>query len=153
MLRGNTRGKGEGFSLVELLITVVILSILAAIAIPIYMNQKSKSSASTASADARAATNEITSLLSRYSNLGSSGTISIAGTTLTVAMSAPTPTGNATGTARLTSGTSLFGSTVPGAVGAAGPRFCISVTNNGQTVIANETGVKTATSCVNGIAS
>ena len=152
-MRRGQHNKEAAFSLVELLVTVTILAVLSAIAVPVYLNQKNKSSSSAAASDARAVANEVTSLLTQYSHLGTSGTISVAGTVLTVSLVSPTPAGNVTGTARLTPGSVLSGSTFPGAVGAAGARFCISVVNNGQTVVANETGIVSATSCAGGIAS
>jgi len=77
-----SRKGNEGFSLVELLVVLLIMSILAGIAVPLYLNQKQRSYLSIAQADATALGQEVTSLVSDYTafNTGITPPVACAGT-------------------------------------------------------------------------
>ena len=138
----NSRKDNEGFSLVELLVVLLIMSIIAGIAVPLYLNQKQRSYLSLAQADATAIGQEMTSILADYTTFGTATcTTNLCPLTLTsgsaiafTAMTAAAGSGTAaaagpgttTSTIRLSPGSTATGNTGSGAT----MPWCIIVTNN-----------------------
>jgi len=148
--------KEEGFSLVELLVVIVIIGILAAIAIPLYNNQRSRAYQATAEYDGRNLSLEISSMLSRATDMGTSP----ASNTSWVAWDPETseltlsfdgsPIGvSEVTTVRLTAGTNISTSGYEGGpVGAFGPVWCVAVENSGELAVYTEAGLQAgATQC------
>ena len=149
-----SRKENEGFSLVELLVVLLIMSILAGIAVPLYLNQKQRSYMSIAQADATALGQEITSMVSDYTSFGSAvGTITLSSNVVTFsAMAAATGTGMAVLTGPGSSGTLRIsaGSTVTSGNWATGTtNWCLVVANNGASAKYTNAGlVASSTSAV-----
>ena len=134
----------KGFSLVELLVVLLIMSIMAGVAVPLYLNQRNRAYLQTAVADATSIGQEITAIVSDYTDFGTaSSTISISSTFLTfTGMTAAVGTGTANTTAGVglsgplgtASIVRLSGGTLSGNTSAtAGTAlWCIIVTNNGS---------------------
>ena len=95
-----SRKGNEGFSLVELLVVLLIMSVLAGIAVPLYLNQKQRSYLSIAQSDATALGQEVTSLVSDYTAFNTGTTVATVGTTCigTIALGTLSCTLGASGT-------------------------------------------------------
>ena len=130
----------KGFSLVELLVVLLIMSIMAGVAVPLYLNQRNRAYLQTAVSDATSIGQEITAIVSDYTDFGTaSSAISIssgflaftamtaaAGTGLAVAAGPGSPTASpvrVSGTGTLSGNTSATAGTA---------LWCIIVTNNGS---------------------
>lgn len=142
------RKNHKGFSLVELLVVLLIMSIIAGIAVPLYLNQKQRSYLSLAQSDAKAIGSEVTSIVSDYTSFGTgttTNTIAITGGVLVFgAMTAATGTGTfvATGPGATTSTVRVSsGSTLAGSYSANGINWCIVITNNSTYAKYNQTGL------------
>jgi len=148
--------RAEGFSLVELLVTVVIIAVLAAIAIPLYSNQKNKAALSAAQQDARAIGSAINGMLLEYAHLGTSnGTIGYSAPNVTFTLTAPSPTTAPASISVRLSPNSTFsvGSTLANT-----RQWCIKITNSSgsttQSAVVTEAGLQAGmTTCSNGAAS
>lgn len=76
----NRLQKNSGFTLVEILVVLLILSILSSIAVPTLLNERYRGYLATAVSDANTVSQEIASVLADYTSLGTNaGTITIAG--------------------------------------------------------------------------
>ena len=154
----------RGFSLVELLVVLLIMSIIASVAIPLYLNQQKRSSLSLAQSDTTSTGQEINSLVGDYTNFGTAtGTITFPGGVATFSpMTGATGNGAAlsTGPGATTSIIKLSpNSTASGTYGTGtSTPWCIVITNNGTYAQYTNTGLAasqvggTAPTCVNGLA-
>ena len=135
--RRNRLAKSRGFSVVELLIALVIVSVIAGIAIPIYLNIKTREYLHVAQKDGQSLSGEVQAVLSSYQDFGSTdgvitwdSTTKLMSITLGNGATSPTPV-----TETLTKGTTVSGKTF-----ASSTSWCIDVANNGQHAIFTETG-------------
>lgn len=145
-----------GFSLVELLVVVVIVSILSAVAVPLFTSQRARSFQATARADGNAIAKEIASMLSGATNMGTTpatattwATLATATGVITLAPGVGAVGVNLTSTGRVTSGTTITTSGMTGgAITGAGPTWCVAFDNNGQKAVYTAAGLQqTATAC------
>ena len=135
-----------GFSLVEIIVVVLIVSILSAVAIPKYLATRNKAYYQTASNDGASMYQEITNVLSDTSpDFGSTnGTIAYDPTTntVTIALGAGA-TSPGSFVEKLSNGTTVSGTTYASTL-----NWCIDVVNNSQHAIYNQDGSQsTWTSC------
>lgn len=169
-LKNIDRKENKGFSLVELLVVLLIMSVIAGIAVPLYLNQKSRSYLAVAQSDATSLGQEVTSLVSDYTSFASSGCtanlcpITPSGTVgayvLTfTAFTAATGGGTASPTGQPTTGSLRIstGSSVTSANYGQGLAWCLVVTNNGAYAKYTNAGLTlsqvggTAPTCVAGV--
>ena len=149
LFRKNRDKLTSGFSLVEIIVVLVIVSILSAIAIPRYLNSKNKAYYQTALNDGSNVYNEITNVFLTYADTATTfgttnGTISYTPTTNTVTIMlgvGATSPGSIVET--LSNGTTMTGITYANTL-----NWCIAVTNNVQTVIYDQDGFESSlTNC------
>jgi type IV pilus assembly protein PilA len=139
--------RGEkGFTLVELLITIAVVGVLAAIAIPLYAAQTDQANKASAIADGRAWASVVSTELTDYTNFGTApgntttaitlGTVTTGTATLTITLAAPTPSSptSQTATVAVSPGTTITAS------GMSATQFCFITSNNGQTAVFNQRG-------------
>jgi type IV pilus assembly protein PilA len=146
------KDKNNGFTLIEVVVSLLITMILMAIAIPIFMNQKNKSYRTVALINGGYAHSEITTLLQDYTSLGtlspannqSFASISNGVLTLTFTTGSTTLTGN--GAASLTSPLALDkGITISSSGFApASVSWCLAFSFKGQYVVYTQDGSQTA---------
>ena len=133
----------KGFSLVELLVVLLIMSIMAGVAVPLYLNQRNRAYLQTAVSDATSIGQEITAIVSDYTTWGAGCTANLC--PITIASNALVFTGptaaTATGLAVVggpgtttsivrVSGTGTLSGNTSATAGTA--LWCIIVTNNGS---------------------
>ena len=143
MFKAFNRNKNEkGFSLVELLVVLLIMSIVAGIAVPLYLNQRNRAYLQTAVTDAHSIGDEITAIVSDYTSFGT-GTctanlcpITITGNVLVfTAMTAAAGNGTAVATGpgttvstvRLSTGSTLSSANVGSGTAMA---WCVVISNS-----------------------
>jgi len=163
-LLSKARKDKSGFSLVELLVVLLIMSVLAGIAVPLYLNQKQRSYMSIAQADTTAVGQEVSSITLGYTSFGSApGTIGLSSGAISFSpMTAATGVGlySATGPGTTTSIPRLSaGSSVSGSYGAGtGTTWCLIIVNNGAYSQYTNAGLVTSgvggtlPTCVGGVA-
>lgn len=145
------RSRRAGFTLTEVLVTVAVLSVVAAVAVPVVTSQRSKSQLATAVNDGASAAIEVAYQLSKNNSAGftngtSSPTISHASETLTIAFPAGASSATKTAPLKLSSGSTLSGALTAGA--ASPTAFCLVVTNGGQKAVYTQDGYQSsAQSC------
>lgn len=129
-------GKNQGFTLVEILVAIAIVGILAAVAIPMYNIQQDKAHHTAAIADGKAVLSSVVTALIPYTSYGSSGSVTLSGSTLTISMMGPTPStpNSVTTTVNVTPGTTISSS------GVSGTSFCITLSNTGQKAVYTQNG-------------
>lgn len=130
----------EGFSFVEVLVTMLLLSIIAAIAIPKYTAAMNRDNYTIAQADGENLYREITDALSSTTNFGSTnGTIAYSSGTglLTITLGtggvSPSPFSEAIDSSASITG-KTYGSTL---------NWCIAVVDGVATVVYNQDGFQT----------
>ena len=75
-----SRKKSSGFSLIEIIVVLLIISVLGAVAVPLYVNEKSRSYLAAAISDSNLLGVEVAQSLADYTSLGTgTGTITISG--------------------------------------------------------------------------
>lgn len=142
LLKNINSKNNDGFSLVELLVVLLIMSVIAGIAVPLYLNQKQRAYLAVAQSDATSVGEEISSIVSDYTSFGTlAGTINITGGFIVFdGMTSATGSGMANTTAgaglsgplTTTSSPRLSnGSTLTGNWGTNSINWCIEVINNG----------------------
>ncbi len=142
-IRMNNKNE-KGFTLIELLITIAIVGTLAAIAIPLYISQQSKAYQTTAISDGRAWADNINSVLSTATDLGTSGTITLGTVSNGQATITITLTGTPVGvTSPVTTTVAVSTGDVTGTIGSTGSgttAYCYIVDNNGGYAAFNQNG-------------
>lgn len=154
----------QGFSLVELLVVLLVMSIIAGVAIPLYLNQQNRSYLSLAQSDTTATGQEIKSLTGDYTNFGTAnGTITFPSGVITFSpMTGATGNGTSliTGPGATTSIVKLSAGSVASGSYGSGPStpWCIIISNKSTYsqytnagLVASQVG-GTAPTCVNGVA-
>ena len=156
----------KGFSLVELLVVLLIMSIMAGVAVPLYLNQRNRAYLQTAVSDATSIGQEITAIVSDYTSFGSSSatnSITISSNVLvfgamtsaagngTAAAAGP---GTTVSTVRLSTGSSLSSANTGSGTGLA---WCIVISNSTSYAKYTNAGLQvqqiggTAPTCVAGV--
>jgi prepilin-type N-terminal cleavage/methylation domain-containing protein len=133
-----------GFSLIEILVAVAILAVVSSVAVPVFLNQKARGYFATAESDATKVRDEILSMSKSYESFGNSGSVTYASSNLTlnvgtsfIGSTASTPQ------TQVASLTLTEGSTVGASVlYSGGTNFCVKVSNNGKSVVANQAGIQ-----------
>jgi len=147
----------RGFSLIELLVTVTIIAILAAVAIPVFANQREKAALTVAVQDGQQLAKNVSAELQTTNvTTGSSGTTIVGTGTPVTSITLNYGVGATPATSvipvRTSTGTTVSGSIAPNAT--TPQNYCIKLVNNGQTAIYTERGLQTtAVDCLNGTTS
>ena len=133
-----SRKKSSGFSLIEIIVVLLIISVLGAVAVPLYVNEKSRSYLAAAISDSNLLGVEVAQSLADYTSLGTgTGTITISGGVLVFsAMTGATGAGNvsATGPGTTTTVVQVSANSVIGSSNwstSGGVHWCLEVTNLG----------------------
>lgn len=135
----------QGLTLIELIITISLITIVTAISVPLVTNQISQAHVATAQSDARSAGLAIAGETSRYYSFGNNGgDITYNSETGYLAfspMSAAAPVATGPGSDRialnLTEGSTLSGSYGPGI----DVKWCVAVTHNSQVAVMSDAGI------------
>lgn len=127
-----------GFSLIEIIVVLLIISVLGAIAVPLYVNEKSRSYLAAAISDSNLLGVEVAQSLADYTSLGTgAGSISLSGGVLVFsAMTGATGAGNvlATGPGTTASVVAISAKSVIGSSNwsvSGGVHWCLEITNLG----------------------
>ena len=113
-----TRPDERGFTLVELLVVMIVISILAGIAVPAFMVQRRKAYEATAKSDVKAITKEVTALF-----VDGSGALTISGSDGTWLIERD---GIPAATGELSPGNSIS----PASFITVGGEYCLSIRNS-----------------------
>jgi prepilin-type N-terminal cleavage/methylation domain-containing protein len=135
----------KGLTLIELIITISLIAIVAAISVPIVTNQISQAHLATAQSDARTAGLAIAGEVSRYYSFGINGgdILFNSGTGYIEfdPMVSAAPVAEGPGATRIVLSLSE-GSTLNGSYGAGTDlKWCVAVTNNSQVAVMSDKGI------------
>lgn len=142
---GSIMRNEKGLTLIELIITISLIAIVAAISVPIVTNQISQAHLATAQSDARTAGLAIAGEVSRYYSFGTNGgDISYDSNTGYIVfdpMVSAAPVASGPGDSRIVL-TLSEGSTLVGSYGSGTDlKWCVSVTNQGQVAVMSDAGI------------
>jgi prepilin-type N-terminal cleavage/methylation domain-containing protein len=141
----------SGLTLIEMMVTLVLVGIVASIAVPVYFNTRQEANKTVAVADGSSLQQSVTSLLAyNYDDYGTAPdnaqtAITLDNGTLLVSLNNPTPSDSLYQSApvRTSAGTYIVNS------GISGRQFCFTVYNSGQNVIFNQDGYKKGSTTCN----
>ena len=140
--------RDRGFTMIEMLITVALVGIIAAIAIPIYTGQQSQAYKATAVSDGRAWSMTATTMLMGTTGLANGGTFSVNASTGTLLLDMPGAATDYSGAVAVSNGSSITQSGTGTNSTTNTPVWCFVVANNGQNAVFTQAGYQTsATSC------
>jgi prepilin-type N-terminal cleavage/methylation domain-containing protein len=137
-------GRQAGFTLVEVLVTVVVIGVLAAIAVPIYSNQRVKAVTATVQSDARANAGEIAATIADYTNNGAASAawnVTATGTVMTITFGA----GYAPSSLAASRTVKILlspGNTLTGGLKANTSGYCVNAAQGSIHVVFDETGLR-----------
>lgn len=133
----NSTPKQSGYTLIEVLVVLLIISILSSIAVPLYLNEEYRGYLATAVSDADTVSQEVASALADYTSLGTNpGSITVSGGVLVFStMAGATGLGNvsATGPGTTTSSVVLSPNSTIGSANwgtSGGVNWCVEIINN-----------------------
>jgi type IV pilus assembly protein PilA len=144
MLKLTKRGFDKGVTLIELLVTIMIVGILASIAIPVVTNYQSEAFRNKAVSDGSAWKSSVTLALLEFTDYGTGGFMKLtnsgngAGTLTFTLGTNPTPVGKTPETIAvgISEGSELVHAALKG------KNWCFAVRNNGQYAVFTQLGLR-----------
>lgn len=137
--------KNRGFTLTEVVVTMILISTLAAIAVPVFLNQRERGYRASAQSDVRSAAQTISGLIGQIIVPGASPAVAITGTAPKLTMTVSNYTSSTTGTAtmsdqfKISPGTTVVDSKLVVSAGSISD-YCLIFVNNGQYAKISDSG-------------